>query len=547
MQTLLTQLVPLVTAPAKSVGNNPGPDKSADLAADKDSQAQASAFDKLLARRREAKSDGGDDPAQLQGEEGDDVSAETKAGAATTGGPQGDKSQKPRKDSNEKPAEALAAFVQNASAPVTTATGDATVEKIAAITDVSGAPVLTAEELEALRQALAAAADGKAQLSDTLATSAATDAAKAAQAQAAATQSDVPAAQATTAQADHLVTEALAASAKTAALAQETVATTNKDAGTGPATQATQVAQAIQGIQASPTTGTSAADAAAARMAAEANPSVAAAQENAAQVAEALETPDAQATPQPHASPVAPSMPRVRAAGTSANSETRLPTGLPIRVQGGQVTQQPEPATPKVAPKANLAQAAAPQDSPAPTVQDIAAAAMPAGSDSSSAAGDVSASGPDAIKAVAAPLSTQIAERFQAASGRLGQQIVVRLDPPELGAVHLTMRTENNEIRGVMVVENAATADQIRRETPLLLSHLANNGLDVRRMDVVLAGADTGSAGGFEHSSGRQFQWAQDLGGGGTSDGQSAVTLQEEETPVRGAESGAGGSVNVWV
>ena len=80
--------------------------------------------------------------------------------------------------------------------------------------------------------------------------------------------------------------------------------------------------------------------------------------------------------------------------------------------------------------------------------------------------------------------------------GGLGHQMVIQLNPPELGRVHLTLESRGDQIRGVLRVDDPGTLTQLRQESPSLVHRLSENGLDVRQMDIVPShqGADQSQA-----------------------------------------------------
>jgi hypothetical protein len=145
------------------------------------------------------------------------------------------------------------------------------------------------------------------------------------------------------------------------------------------------------------------------------------------------------------------------------------------------------------------------------------------------------------------PLTAQILERLRTGSLPSSQELVVRLDPPQLGTVRLTLQADGRQISAVMEVDNPETAAQIRKEAPFLINHLSNSGLQVQRMDVVLI------QGGLGHFS--AFGQAFAGSGDGRQEFSSYGSAAEAETsPSDGpAEQGAfrrqeaGGLVNVWV
>ena len=134
--------------------------------------------------------------------------------------------------------------------------------------------------------------------------------------------------------------------------------------------------------------------------------------------------------------------------------------------------------------------------------------------------------------------------------------MVVRLDPPELGRVRLTLRGGRGGIRGVIEVDNARTLAQLRDATPPMVERLAENGIQLRRLDLVLSGNAQGQASpDGSDSSLRDGALAQqqDSGEQGSREqaGWSGNAPAEDSTP-RGDQSArpsfvSDDSVNVWI
>ena len=81
----------------------------------------------------------------------------------------------------------------------------------------------------------------------------------------------------------------------------------------------------------------------------------------------------------------------------------------------------------------------------------------------------------------------QIAEAFRSSAARNGQEIVIRLNPPELGRVRVMLRVEGNEVRGVLEVENPRTLSQLQREAPNIMGRLTDAGIEMKRMELSLS------------------------------------------------------------
>jgi len=147
----------------------------------------------------------------------------------------------------------------------------------------------------------------------------------------------------------------------------------------------------------------------------------------------------------------------------------------------------------------------------------------------------------------------QVVERIRLAGARSGDQVVVNLEPPELGRVRLTLAADGQQVRGVVEVDNPRTLVELQREAEALTQRLADEGVELRQLDFQLS--DQGRGG----SSGAAFDQA--AGGGpqpeehGASQRDSDERGSETGSPVLagdadGEEAGghvADGSINVWM
>lgn len=106
----------------------------------------------------------------------------------------------------------------------------------------------------------------------------------------------------------------------------------------------------------------------------------------------------------------------------------------------------------------------------------------------------------------------QIVETVRASGSVDGRRIVVRLHPPELGRVRITLRREGDDVTGTIRVENEATLGRLAREASDLMGRLQEAGTHLRRLDVALD----------EPASGQGQPGADSRAGGGEADGSQA-------------------------
>lgn len=83
-------------------------------------------------------------------------------------------------------------------------------------------------------------------------------------------------------------------------------------------------------------------------------------------------------------------------------------------------------------------------------------------------------------------VSRQILESVQSSSHTGNQQIVIRLDPPELGKVAITFTEKGDDITGVLQVDKLQTKNQIQQQLPEIIHNLQNSGVQIKRIEVVL-------------------------------------------------------------
>ena len=90
------------------------------------------------------------------------------------------------------------------------------------------------------------------------------------------------------------------------------------------------------------------------------------------------------------------------------------------------------------------------------------------------------------------PVTDQIAQSVRSSGVGLDRQVIIRLSPPDLGQVRVTLRASGNRVRGVLEVDNPETLRRLEREAGVLTQRLQEAGLQVKRMDVVMVRQDGG-------------------------------------------------------
>ncbi len=98
------------------------------------------------------------------------------------------------------------------------------------------------------------------------------------------------------------------------------------------------------------------------------------------------------------------------------------------------------------------------------------------------------------------------------------KSMTIALDPPELGKINIRMVQDNEGLSGVMQVQSSEVRDHIQRELPQVIATLHNSGIDVKKVEVVLANDNNNSAFESDFTSGSM---EQDSGNTQTQEGQS--------------------------
>ena len=133
-------------------------------------------------------------------------------------------------------------------------------------------------------------------------------------------------------------------------------------------------------------------------------------------------------------------------------------------------------------------------------------------------------------------------------AGKVGQKIIVRLDPPELGAVRASFEARGDSVRCVLRVENPQILEQVQREASALVERLIDSGVNLRQVSVEMGSSSAGQqapqgwnapgegSGGQQGQQGEQrgYSWNQE------------PTSNEAEAHQHHAGVGEG-LLNVWI
>ena len=91
---------------------------------------------------------------------------------------------------------------------------------------------------------------------------------------------------------------------------------------------------------------------------------------------------------------------------------------------------------------------------------------------------------------VSTGLGRQIQESISSSLNQGEQQITIRLNPPELGNVFIKFQTQADEITGTLQVSNAQTRYEVEQALPEVIRNLADSGIEVGRLEVVISDAE---------------------------------------------------------
>lgn len=98
-----------------------------------------------------------------------------------------------------------------------------------------------------------------------------------------------------------------------------------------------------------------------------------------------------------------------------------------------------------------------------------------------------SGSGAAAFKSTSQSVGDQILDSVRATLAGGERQVLVRLNPPELGSVTVRFQEQGEQIRAVLEVSRNETRQEVERAIPEVLRTLQDAGVQIRRVEVVLS------------------------------------------------------------
>ena len=85
-----------------------------------------------------------------------------------------------------------------------------------------------------------------------------------------------------------------------------------------------------------------------------------------------------------------------------------------------------------------------------------------------------------------ASVSEQLQESIHSSLRQGDQQLTIRLNPPELGRVFIKFQGKGDQITGLLEVDRAQTRYEIEQALPQIIRNLAECGVQIKRLEVVL-------------------------------------------------------------
>ena len=88
---------------------------------------------------------------------------------------------------------------------------------------------------------------------------------------------------------------------------------------------------------------------------------------------------------------------------------------------------------------------------------------------------------------VSLPVTRQIQDSIALGVQQNSRQLVIRLDPPELGRVAIRFQEDSQGITGVLEVQRSQTRHDIQQALPEIVQQLQDSGVQIKRVEVLLS------------------------------------------------------------
>ncbi|MHC4123377.1 MAG: flagellar hook-length control protein FliK [Planctomycetota bacterium] len=105
-------------------------------------------------------------------------------------------------------------------------------------------------------------------------------------------------------------------------------------------------------------------------------------------------------------------------------------------------------------------------------------------------------------------VSSQIQESIHSSLQSGNRQVVIRLNPPELGKVAIKFAEQGDDITGLLQVDKPQTRDQLQQALPEIIQNLQDSGIQIKKFEVVLTNQQEQYTPKDQSSSAAQDNWA---------------------------------------
>ena len=107
-----------------------------------------------------------------------------------------------------------------------------------------------------------------------------------------------------------------------------------------------------------------------------------------------------------------------------------------------------------------------------------------------------------------ASVSQQIQQSVRSSFGEGNRQIVIRLNPPELGKVTIKFAEQADGITGLLQVDKLQTRQQIQQALPEIIQNLQDSGVQIKRLEVELTNQQQEHTSKDQSSTAGQDSWS---------------------------------------
>jgi flagellar hook-length control protein FliK len=84
-------------------------------------------------------------------------------------------------------------------------------------------------------------------------------------------------------------------------------------------------------------------------------------------------------------------------------------------------------------------------------------------------------------------ISTQVHDSIKSTLSADNKEIVIQLNPPELGKLEIKFTEDSSGLTGVLSVDNSKTRHEIQQSLPEIINNLQDSGVNIKKIEVVLS------------------------------------------------------------